>query len=192
MLSMMWRKIRSAQVSRRPSGTIWQGSSVACSANRHTGNEVASRIASLWRLQNYGRTQMGIGSRGEKIMWRVVGSVFVAITMVACAGRAPQPVAVVQAQDKHMDCPAISIEIQANNDKVQQLASDKGLKVAQNVTAGVAGLFIPVLWFGMDWQGTEDKEITALQTRQQYLATMAEQRRCGASEQASVRSGGRI
>lgn len=78
-----------------------------------------------------------------------------------------------------MDCAAISIEVQTNNTKVQQLASDKGLKVAQNVAAGVAGLVIPVLWFGMDFQGTADTEIQALQARQQYLAALAEQRRCG-------------
>lgn len=78
-----------------------------------------------------------------------------------------------------MDCAAIRIEVQTNNTKVQQLASDKGLKVAQNVAAGVAGLVIPVLWFGMDFQGTADTEMQALQARQQYLAALAEQRRCG-------------
>jgi hypothetical protein len=44
----------------------------------------------------------------------------------------------------------------------------------------VAGLFIPVLWFGMDFQGTQDKEMAALQNRQQYLGALAAQRRCGA------------
>jgi hypothetical protein len=97
----------------------------------------------------------------------------------ACAGRAPAPVAVVQAQDRYMDCAAIRIEVEANNAKVQQLASEKGMKVAQNVAAGVGGLLIPVLWFGMDFQGTQDTEIQALQARQQYLAALADQRRCG-------------
>lgn len=78
-----------------------------------------------------------------------------------------------------MDCAAITSEVQTNNAKVQQLASDKGLKVAQNVAAGVAGLVVPVLWFGMDFQGTADTEIQALQARQQYLGALAEQRRCG-------------
>ena len=31
------------------------------------------------------------------------------------------------------------------------------------IAAGVAGIFIPVLWFGMDFQGTADKETQALQ-----------------------------
>ena len=79
-----------------------------------------------------------------------------------------------------MDCTAILAEVSANNERVKQLAADKGLKTTQNVAAGVAGLFIPVLWFGMDFQGTADTEITALQSRQQYLSMMADQKRCGA------------
>jgi hypothetical protein len=54
-------------------------------------------------------------------------------------------------------------EVQADNEKVKQLASDKGMKTAQNVAARVAGIVIPVLWFGIDFQGTADTEITALQ-----------------------------
>jgi hypothetical protein len=102
-----------------------------------------------------------------------------AAAVSGCAGRAPAPVSVVQPQDRYMDCAAITIEVQTNNTKVQQLASDKGLKVAQNVAAGVAGIVVPVLWFGMDFQGAADTEIQALQARQQYLAALAEQRRCG-------------
>src|ERR1700754_3259059 len=103
----------------------------------------------------------------------------VAALLCRCAGRAPAPVAVVQSQDNLMDCNAIMIEVQSNKAKVQQLATDQGWKTTQNVAAGVAGFFVPVLWFGMDFQGTADKETQALQARQQYLASLAAQRRCG-------------
>lgn len=96
--------------------------------------------------------------------------------MGGCAGRAPAPVSVVQPQDRYLDCKAILAEVEANNQRVSELASEEGLKVAQNVAAGVAGIVIPVLWFGMDFQGAASKEVTALQSRQQYLATMAEER----------------
>jgi hypothetical protein len=72
-----------------------------------------------------------------------------------------------------MDCTAIYYEIQGNNAKIQQLAKDNGWKVAQNVAAGIGGLVVPVLWFGMDFQGTADKEAAALQSRQQYLGALA-------------------
>jgi hypothetical protein len=110
---------------------------------------------------------------------KYVTVVVAAAAVSGCAGRAPAPVPVVQAQDRYMDCAAILIEVQANNTKIQQLASDKGMKTAQNVAAGVAGFVIPVLWFGMDFQGSADAEIQALQARQQYLAALAEQRHCG-------------
>lgn len=109
-------------------------------------------------------------------MIRVCCVVAMTTTMMACAGRAPQPVATVQAHDRTMNCDALMAEIEANNKRVSELAEERGLKVAQNVAAGVAGLVIPVLWFGMDWQGTQSTEINALQSRQQYLGRLAEER----------------
>jgi hypothetical protein len=106
--------------------------------------------------------------------------------LAACAGRAPNPVAVVQPQDRFMDCPAIQTEVLANNARVQDLASESGNKVALNVAAGVGGLFIWPLWFAMDFQGATDKEAAALNSRQQYLAVLAEQRRCGAPATGAV------
>jgi hypothetical protein len=50
--------------------------------------------------------------------------------------------------------------------------------------AGVAGLFIWPLWFAMDFQGAATKEVAALQSRQQYLGTMAEQKQCMATASA--------
>jgi hypothetical protein len=111
---------------------------------------------------------------------RTLWGVLLIAAVSSCAGRAPQPVAVVQPQDRHADCPAIFAEVQANNKRIQDLASEQGGKVAQNVAAGVVGLFIWPVWFGMDFQGAAGKEVDALNSRQQYLATLAEQRNCGA------------
>jgi hypothetical protein len=117
---------------------------------------------------------------------RSIATIALALMLAACAGRSPQPVAVVQPQDQFSDCPAIMAEVEANNRKVQELAEEKGLKTTQNVAAGVAGIFVPIIWFGMDWQGTQDKETAALQARQQYLATLAGQR-CAKQPPASAR-----
>jgi hypothetical protein len=97
----------------------------------------------------------------------------------ACAGRAPQPVAVVQPQDRYVDCLAIAAEVQANNQKIQELASGEGSRVGQNVRCRNRWTLHLASWFAMDFQGTAGKEITALQTRQQYLGTLTEQKRCG-------------
>ena len=109
----------------------------------------------------------------------IAGAICLAAILGACMGRTPQPVAVVQPQDQMLDCTAIYAEVASNNQKVQQLAKDEGWKTAQNVAAGVAGFVVPVLWFGMDWQGTAGKEAQALQARQQYLGALAVQKHCG-------------
>ena len=98
------------------------------------------------------------------------------IALAACAGRDPQPIATVQAQDQYADCTMIRAEIEANNAKVAQLANEQGWKVAQNVGAGVVGLVIWPVWFGMDFKGAADKEAAALEARQKYLTVLAEQR----------------
>ena len=99
-----------------------------------------------------------------------------ALSLCACAGRAPQPVATVQPQDVNANCTMITAEIQANNIKVEELASEQGLKVAQNVAAGVAGLVVWPMLFAMDWQGSAGKDVAALQARQQFLTNLAAER----------------
>lgn len=105
--------------------------------------------------------------------------VIAALALPACAGRAPAPVAVVQPMDRSLDCPAITAEVAANDAKIKDLGREEGAKTAQNVAAGVAGLFIWPLWFAMDLQGAASKEVAALQQRQSYLATLAAQKSCG-------------
>jgi hypothetical protein len=107
---------------------------------------------------------------------RVLSAVAVGLALSACAGRDPQPIASVQPQDVYSDCTMIRAEIEANNQKTQQLANEQGWKVAQNVGAGVVGLVIWPVWFGMDFKDAAGKEAAALQARQQYLTTLAEQR----------------
>jgi hypothetical protein len=109
---------------------------------------------------------------GAKMRWYL----FLLIALCGCAGRDPQPIATVQMTDTNASCAQITAEIQANNVRVQQLADEQGLKVGQNVAAGVAGLVIWPLWFAMDFKGAADKEVAALQARQQYLTILATER----------------
>jgi hypothetical protein len=99
-----------------------------------------------------------------------------ALALCACAGRDPQMIATVQPQDQTSDCTMISAEIQANNLKIKELADEQGLKTAQNVAAGVAGIVIWPIWFGMDFKGAASKDLVALQSRQEFLTQLAAQR----------------
>jgi len=62
----------------------------------------------------------------------------------------------------------ITAEIQANNAKATALAEEQGMKVAQNVAAGVVGLVIWPVWFAMDTKGAAGTDAAALKGRQEY------------------------
>jgi hypothetical protein len=106
----------------------------------------------------------------------VASAMLGAAFLCACAGRDPQPIATVQVQDSLATCTQIRAEIEGNNAKSQQLANEQGWKVAQNVGAGVVGLVVWPIWFGMDFKDAAGKEAAALQARQQYLTTLATER----------------
>lgn len=106
----------------------------------------------------------------------VLSALAAGLALAACAGRDPQPIATVQAQDVYSDCTMIRAEIEGNNQKAKQLADEQGMKTAQNVAAGVVGIVIWPVWFGMDTKGAAATDATALQARQQYLTTLATER----------------
>jgi hypothetical protein len=111
---------------------------------------------------------------------KLASAVVLASLLGACAGRDAAQIPVVQPQDQGLNCSAIQAETTANTARITDLGRESGNKTAQNVAAGVAGLFIWPLWFAIDFQGSTGNEEAALQSRQQYLATLAEQRSCAA------------
>ena len=82
----------------------------------------------------------------------------------------------VQPTDQYANCDQIMAEIKANNQRMTDLASEEGWKVGQNVAAGVVGLVIWPVWFGMDFQDAAGKEGKSLSQRNEYLGTLAQQR----------------
>lgn len=111
-------------------------------------------------------------------MKKIYFSLF-ALLLAGCAGRAPQLTPVVQDIDQSMSCDQIIAEIKANNQRITELAEEEGWKVTQNVAAGVVGLVIWPVWFGMDFQDAAGKEGKALSQRNEYLGRLA-QTRCDA------------
>jgi hypothetical protein len=112
---------------------------------------------------------------------RLIPSLLCAFLLLGCAGRAPELTPVVQAVDEHMTCDQIVAEIKANNARISELAKEEGWKVTQNVAAGVVGLIIWPVWFGMDFQDAAGKEGKSLSQRNEYLGGLA-QRRCAAPQ----------
>ena len=109
---------------------------------------------------------------------RTLWIISVALTVAACAGRDAAPVATVQQQDAYSDCSMINAEIQANNKRAEESASEQNTKVVQNVAAGVVGLVVWPVWFAMDAKGAASTDAAALKARQD-LVNLAGQRCAG-------------
>jgi len=112
----------------------------------------------------------------NKAFWTIARVIIGGVALSSCAGRDPQAMSTVQPQDAYADCTMIKAEINGNNQKAQQLANEQGMKVAQNVAAGVVGLVIWPVWFGMDFKGAAAQDAANLQARQEYLTQLAVQR----------------
>jgi hypothetical protein len=107
---------------------------------------------------------------------RILYAAALAAAVVGCAGRDAQQIPTVQVQDATSDCAMITAEIQANNKRAEDLASERGLKIAQNVAAGVVGIVVWPVLFAMDAKGAAGTEIDALKSRQEYLSSLAAMR----------------
>jgi hypothetical protein len=106
------------------------------------------------------------------------------LSLTACAGRAPQPVPMVLVSDRQLDCGAIEAEIKLNNQKISDLAIERGWKMGQNAVAGVIGFMIWPAWLGLDFQDAAGKEATALSQRNAYLLALYKER-CGIQTQTA-------
>jgi hypothetical protein len=105
---------------------------------------------------------------------KTIASVTIAALLLSsCAGRAPNPVAISQPRDATYSCRAIQAEIAANNEKITELGTEQGLKVAQNIVAVGAGLFFILPFFLMDFQDAAGTDKQALEDRNAYLAQLA-------------------
>jgi len=121
-------------------------------------------------------------------MKTLVASILAASLLGGCAGRTPAPVAISQAQDNGASCTALQAETAANNMKIHQLGSEQVGKNVQNAVAGFVGAFIWPVWFAMDWQGAQGKEIAALTQRNVYLWQLATERRCPGTSAPEITS----
>lgn len=104
----------------------------------------------------------------------IVATAVSVLLTTACAGRDAHPVAASQPQDNSSSCAAVQAELDANNLRISQLGREEGWKVAQNVGAGLVGLFTLGIGFAaMDFKDAAGTERDALETRNRYLAQIA-------------------
>ena len=101
------------------------------------------------------------------------------ILLSACAGRTPNPVPQHQPGDESLTCNALKLELMNNQTKITNLIPEQN-KMAKNIALGVAGAFVIVPWFFMDFSDAERIEIQSYQLRDNWLRTLYGKKKCGA------------
>jgi len=123
-----------------------------------------------------------INKTGEKPMTK---NIILAITLCsflsACAGRDPNPVMAVQYGDYKKSCKALEFEISQAENEIQRLLPKKD-KMGANVALGVAGAFLLVPWFFMDFKNAEGQEYEAYRQRYNHLTSIAVDKDCGVNK----------
>ena len=95
----------------------------------------------------------------------------------ACGGRTPSPVMIAQYGDQQKSCDALEFEMINIQGEIQRLLP-KTDKTGQNVALGVAGWFLLVPWFFMDFKNAEQTEYEAYRQRYNHLAVIAMDKKC--------------
>lgn len=100
------------------------------------------------------------------------------VLMVAsCGGRSANPVASYQPGDDSRSCEGLKIEIAANEAEIARLLPDEDA-TGKNVILGVAGVFLIVPWFFMDFKDAEGIELRAYRRRNVMLRGIAANKKC--------------
>lgn len=100
-----------------------------------------------------------------------------AVLVSACGGKAPNPVAQYQPGDEGRSCPGLKTEISSNEAEIARLLPFEDA-TGKNVVLGVAGAFLLVPWFFMDFKEGEATELQALRRRNQWLREVASNKDC--------------
>ncbi len=110
----------------------------------------------------------------NQALFLIITTVFIS----GCAGRTPTPVMTTQFGDQDKSCPTLQYEMQNTQGEMQRLLP-KTDKTGKNVALGVAGAFLLIPWFFMDFTEAEQTEYEAYRQRYSNLAALALNKNCG-------------
>lgn len=100
-----------------------------------------------------------------------------------CAGRTPNPVQTYQYGDEKRTCAGLRAELANLEADIQRKLPDSE-KTGSNVALGVAGAFLLVPWFFMDFSKADQVEIEALRRRYNSLVIISADKDCGFENKA--------
>jgi hypothetical protein len=114
-------------------------------------------------------------------MRRIICAVSAVVILLAgCAGREAMPVRVERVGDKGRPVEALEAEIQQIDEEIRAKQNKRTYTTGANVINGVAGFFLLVPWFFMNFKDAEGTEIEALKQRKVWLTSIMEAKaECG-------------
>lgn len=102
----------------------------------------------------------------------------VSLVLAGCGGRAANPTMAYQPGDNQLSCEAIEQELTFVQAEIQEILP-KTDKTGKNVALGVAGWFLIVPWFFMDFKNADKVEYEGYRQRYQRLASLSSSKNCG-------------
>ena len=100
------------------------------------------------------------------------------LLLAGCGGRDPNPVASREHGDNKLSCEDIEYELIEIQEGVDDLIGERNSSQTSNIGWGIAGLFFPPLWLGLDITKTEEIEIRAYEKRARVLEQLARNKNC--------------
>ena len=114
----------------------------------------------------------------KSILKKLTALSLILILFTACAGRTANPVMVQQYGDHDKSCKALAQELTFIEGEISRLIPETE-KTGSNTALGVAGLFLIVPWFFMDFTEAEQVEVNAFRQRYNNLVIIAGEKDCG-------------
>jgi hypothetical protein len=105
-------------------------------------------------------------------------SILMALLLLGCGGRAPNPVMVQQYDDERRSCHALERELVFIEGEIQRLMPQTE-KTGKNVALAISGYFLLVPWLYMDLSKAEQMEVDAYRQRYNRLLILSEEKGCG-------------
>ena len=99
------------------------------------------------------------------------------ILLASCAGRDPRPIQISQVGDNEKSCSTLETEMEYIDKDILERFPDAS-KSGSNAGLGVAGVFLIVPWFFMDFSKADEIEVSALIERYNHLLITAQDKSC--------------
>ena len=110
---------------------------------------------------------------------KVLVSIFLVTSIIACAGREAYPIECVRASDREMSCESLADEMKELEGRMNKIAG-KTKKTGRNVACAAGSvIFLPALCF-MDLKNADKTEYEALKARYNHLSRLYKEKSCEA------------